>query len=104
MTKFKRVIGHKDVKNADYDNSNEIGIKDPYLNMELGIRHDNKEGMHHARVKRMVVDKEGRPVGSIHNNPLLDHCHYGVESLDGRTEILTANIIAENLLLHVDDD
>ena len=57
MTKFKRVIDHEDVKDADDDNSNEIGIEKPYLNMELRIRHDDKEGMHHARVKRRAVDQ-----------------------------------------------
>ena len=56
VTEFKRVINHEDVKDADDDNSNEIGIEDPYLNMELGIQHDNEEGMHHARVKRRTVD------------------------------------------------
>ena len=33
VTKFKQVIDHKDVKYADDDNSNKIGIKDPYFNM-----------------------------------------------------------------------
>ena len=42
VTKFKQVINHEDVKYPDEDNSNMIGIKDPYLNMELGIRHNDK--------------------------------------------------------------
>ena len=33
VTEFKRAIDNEDVKDADDDNSNEIGIKDPYLNM-----------------------------------------------------------------------
>ena len=57
VTEFKRVIDHEDVKDdVDY-NRNEIGIEDPYLNMELGIRHDDEEGMHHARVKPRAVDQ-----------------------------------------------
>ena len=57
MTGFKQEINHKDAKDADDDNSNEIKIEDPYLNMELGILHDDKEGMHHAKVKRRAVDQ-----------------------------------------------
>ena len=72
--------------------------------MELGIQHDNEEVMHHARVKQRAVDQEKRLVGRPHNNPLLDHPQYEVEFLDGRTEIMTAKIIAENLLAQVDDD
>ena len=98
------MIDHKDVKDDDDDNSNKIGIKYTYLNMESGIRHENKEGMHHARVKRRAVYQEGRPVGIPHNHLLLDHCQYKVEFLDGSTGIITANIIAENLLAQVDDD
>ena len=60
--------------------------------------------MHHARVKQRDVDKEGRSVGSSHNNLLLGHRQYEVKFLDGRTEIMTANIIAENLLSQVDGD
>ena len=60
--------------------------------------------MHHARVKQRDVEQEGRPVGRPHNNPLLDHRKYEVEFLYGKTEIMTANIIAENLLAQVDDD
>ena len=56
VPEFKRAIDNKYVKDADDDNSNEIGIEDPYLNMELGIQHDNEEGMHHARFKRRTVD------------------------------------------------
>ena len=29
VTKFKRVIDHKDIKDSDDDNKNKIGIKDP---------------------------------------------------------------------------
>ena len=98
VTEFKRLIDHEDIKDADDDNINEIGIEDPYLNMKLGIRDDEKEGMHHARFKERAAYQEGRPVGRPHNNLLLDHHQYEVEFLDEGTKILTANIIADNLL------
>ena len=70
--------------------------------MELGIIRDD-EGIHHARVKRRAVDQDGQPIGRPSNNPLLEIRRYEVEYLDGTTEVLTANIIAENLLAQVDD-
>ena len=70
--------------------------------MELGIRRDD-EGLHHARVKRKAVDQDGRPIERPSNNPFLDSWRYKVEYLDGTKEVLTANIIAENLLAQVDD-
>ena len=84
------------------DHPSEYGIEDAYLGMELGIRRD-EEGLHHARVKRRAVDDDNRPIGRPSNNPLLDSRQYEVEYIDGTTDVLTANIIAENLLAQVDD-
>ena len=50
------------------------------------------------------MDADERPMGIPNNNPLLEHRQYEIEYLDGRTEILTANIVAENLLAQVDDE
>ena len=47
------------------------------------------------------MDVEGKPKGVPNNNPLLDQQQYVVEFMDGRIEVLTANIIAENLLSQV---
>ena len=43
-------------------------------------------------------------MGIASNNPLLCHRQYEVWYIDGRTEVLRANIVAENLLSQVDDD
>jgi hypothetical protein len=59
--------------------------------------------LHHAQVKRRTVNVEGRPVGRPSTNPLLDSRQYEVEFMDGETEILIANIIAENSLAQVDE-
>ena len=40
------------MKDADDYSGKLIGIEYPYLNMELGIRHNNEEGIHHAIVNR----------------------------------------------------
>ena len=104
LEEFNRVIKDPDVVegNDDQQQPSEFGVEDPYLNMELGIRRD-EEGLHHARVKRRAVDDDNRPIGRPSNNPLLDSRQYEVEYTNGTTEILAANIIAENLLAQVDD-
>ena len=104
IKEFKRVIDNKDIKDVEdvRPDINEIGEEDPYLNMELGLNRSD-ERLQRARVKRRAVDEEGRPVGTANSNPLMDSRQYEVEFVDGGTEILTANIIAENLLAQVDE-
>ena len=104
MNKFRRVIIHEKMKDADDYFGKGIGIEDPYLNMELGIRHNDEEGIHHASVKRRELDDDGKPMGTPSKNLLLYHRQYKVEFINMRIEILTANIIAENLLAQVDDN
>jgi hypothetical protein len=72
--------------------------------MELGLPRGQDDELAYTRVKRRAVDVEGKPVGRPSINPLLDSCQYEVEFMDGDTEILTANIIAENLLAQVDEE
>ena len=98
VSEYKRVIDSKLIPEAD----DEIGEPDPYLDMELAIQR-GKEGPVKARVKKRAMDDEGRPIGKSNNNPLLDYRQYEVVYEDGHSEILTANVIAENLLSQVDD-
>ena len=104
LNEYRRIIDNETLKHADNYKDVEIGRDDPYLNMELGIRLTDKESLQHARVTQRAVDNEGRPLGVTSNNPLLDHGQYKVEFLDGRNKVLTANIIAENLLAQVDNE
>ena len=100
---FHRIINDPTVVDAD-DEDVENWKKDPYLNMELGLPRGDDAGMLHATVKKRAVDVDGKPVGVAHSNPLLDTRKYEVEYIDGMTEILSANIIAENLLAQVDEE
>ena len=43
-------------------------------------------------------------MGVANNNPILDTRQYEVEFLDGQVEILTANIIAENIIAQADNE
>ena len=83
---------------------NDLGDSDPYVNMELAIMRDGGEEVQHAMVKRRAVDNDGKPIGVSNNRPFLDSRLYEVEFLDGTTEVIAANIIAENLLSQVDEE
>ena len=50
------------------------------------------------------MNTDGEPIGKAHKNPLLDSRQFEVEYIDGTIEILSANIIAENILSQVDDE
>ena len=55
-------------------------------------------------MKRRAIDDKGRPKGVPSNNPILDTRQYKAEFLDSTIEVLTANVIAENLLAQVDEN
>jgi hypothetical protein len=86
IQEFNRVIDGSEVPHQDdIKDDGEVGIQDPYLNMEVGLPHGDEEDLRLARVKRRAVDVDGRPVGRPSDNPLLDSRQYEVEFLDGET-------------------
>lgn len=103
---FRRVIDNAAIK--DIDSSAEPEEKsdafDPYRNMEIGLPRGPDGELQHAVVKRRAVDDHGVPIGNANTNPLLDTRAYEVVHLGGEIEILTANVIAENLLSQVDEE
>ena len=109
VAEFNRVIDDESIPDAD---NNVAGITedstpdafDGYLNMEIGLPRGEDDKLQHAIVKRRKLNVDGDPVGTRHNNPLLDTREYEVEFIDGTTEVMSANIIAENLLSQVDQD
>ena len=54
-------------------------------------------------VKRRKLDDKYKDVGNMNNNPLLDTRSLEVEFAYGTTEVLTANIIARNILAQSDE-
>ena len=71
--------------------------------MYLGLNRGEDEVLQFSRVKRRAVDEDGKPFGIPRNNPIVDSRKYEIEYADGNTAVLTANIIAENLMAQVDD-
>ena len=74
-----------------------------YVNMEPGLPQKYDDWLMYKIVKVRKLDDEGKAVGNMKNNQLLDTRAYGVEFADGTTEVLTANIIYENLLAQVNE-
>ena len=68
---------------------------DTYMNMELALPRASGEAEFGRVVKRMR-DKDGLPIGTANDNPLVDSRVYKVEFLDGHKSAV-ANIIVENL-------
>ena len=50
----------------------------------------------------IAVDVEGTQIEKSQTNPILDSRLYKVEFIDGNTETLSANVIAENILEQMD--
>ena len=106
---FNRIIKDNSILEADelnkYEETHHTSEAfDGYISMEIGLPRGSDDSLHHAKVKRRAVDVDGIPVGVYHNNPLLDTRKYEIEFVDGTTEIVTANVIAENILAQVDEE
>ena len=51
-----------------------------------------------------MKNNEGLPVGTTHENPILDTRNYIVEFLDGREEALQGNLITEYLFSDINKE
>lgn len=96
---YKTIVNDETIDDTDSGAS-----ADNYINMRVDLSRNGKECIERATVKRRALDVDGRPIGSKHNNPLLDSRVFEVEYDDGTIEALSANVIAENILAQVDDE
>ena len=71
--------------------------------MKVPLPHPKGE-MQQATVKRRKKNDDGTLRGTSNDNPLLDTREYEVEFEDGSYSEYSANVLAENLYNHVDDD
>ena len=99
---FNRIVSDDDVPEADIQPTAEV-FNDTYLNMELALPRDGGE-VEFGRVVKRLRDKNGIPIGTANDNPILDTRIYEVEFPDGYRTSLAANAIAENLFAQVDDN
>ena len=91
---FNRLFDNPDVPEAD--DTFDPDSYDHYVNMEFTVDNGD-EHRKFARVTKRLKDKNGIPIGTANDNPLLDSRLYEVEYVDGRKQAMAANIIAENI-------
>jgi hypothetical protein len=79
-------------------------VGDQYIGMELALPRGDADGPQFARVTKRLKDKDGLPIGTADDNPLLDTRMYEVMYHDGHVESMAANVINENMIAQVDDE
>ena len=102
VEEFGRTINDRTLKEADQDFTPDT-YDDTYLNMELALLRDGAE-VQFGHVVDRLRDKDGLPIGTAHDNPILDTRMYKDEFQDGHRASLAANTIAENLFAQIDDE
>ena len=98
---FDRVFNNVNIPEAD-SFTPEV-FNDTYINMELTLPRDG-ESPNFAKVTKRLRDANGIPIGTAHDNPILDSRIYEVEYVDGHTAALSANAIATNMFAQVDEE
>ena len=105
MEEFGKVINNEGVPKADNQyGAQSANERDAYINMEIGLPHGGDNELIYAKVKGRALDSEEDPIGKESINPITNTRLYEVEFVDGTTETVPANVIAENLLLQVDQE
>ena len=95
------IVSNDDFKEADNEFTPEV-FDDTYLNMELALPSGDGTQPAFARVTKRLRDANGLPIGTAHDNPILDSRMYEVEYQDGHKSAMAANAIAQNLFAQVD--
>jgi hypothetical protein len=105
VEEFQHVISDQSVPEQD-DNFTPDVFDDTYLHMEIALPRGggDQEDTQFAKVVKRLRDKEGRPIGTANENPMLDTREYEVEFLDGHRESLSANTIAQHLFSQIDEE
>jgi hypothetical protein len=98
---FSNIVSNDDIKEADNKFTPEV-FDDTYLNMELALPSGDGAEPAIARVTKRLRDANGLPIGTAHDNPILDSRMYEVEYQDGHKLAMAANAIAQNLFAQVD--
>ena len=102
VQEYGRTINDPKIKEADQDFTPDA-FDDTYLDMELALPREGGE-VQFARVVKRMRDKDGLPIGTANDNPIMDSRHYEVEFQDGYKTSMAANAIAENLFAQIDDE
>jgi hypothetical protein len=105
VDEFQNVVSDNEIPEMDTTFTPDV-FDDTYLHMEIALPRGggDQEDVQFARVTKQLRDKDGRPIGTANDNPLLDTRQYEVEFLDGHQESLSANLIAQHMFSQVDEE
>ena len=81
---------------------NQLPAYDKLIHAEVQMHLD--EQLCTGKVTRRAIGPNGRTSGTYDENPYLNTMIYEVEFMDGQVREYGANLIAENMLTHVDSD
>jgi len=101
VEKYNKLISDESIKQVEEVTSDSY---DPYLRMEISLPRGGDTTPIAAHVKRRATTTNDQPIGTAHANPLIDTRQYEVEFVDGYSEALSVNILAENLIAQVDQE
>lgn len=102
VQEFGRTINDATIKEADQEFTSD-SFYYTYLHTELALPREGGE-VQFGRVVKRLSDRDGLPIGTAHDNPILNSRMYEVEFQDGYKTSLAANIMAENLFAQIDDE
>ena len=97
---FNKIFSDDNIKEADATFTPEV-FYDTHLNMELALPRDGGETTF-AHVTKRLKDANGFPIGTSHENPILDTRVYEVKYADGHKSSMADHAIAMNLFAQVD--
>ena len=102
---FDSAVSDERIAEADGDFTPDI-FDDTYLNKEIAIPRGAgySEDVQYGKVTKRLRDAEGRPIGVASDNPMMDTREYEVEFLDGHSEAISANLIAQHLYSQIDEE
>ena len=96
------LMPNADVLDAAGKPINQQSVVDRFIHAEVLL--PQGESLQMAKVLRRSLDEDGNLVGNFNQNPLLNSMVYDVEFPDGAIRKYAANVIAENVMSHVDPD
>jgi len=76
---FSNIVSNDDIKEADDEFTPEV-FDDTYLNMEIALPSGDGAELAFARVTKRLRDTNGLPIGTAHDNPILDSQMYGTST------------------------
>jgi hypothetical protein len=102
---FDSAVSDQNIPDADREVTPDV-FHDTYLNNEIALPRGAGDGedVHYGRVMKRLRDAEGRPIGMANENPMLDTREYKVEFMDGQSEAIAANLIAQHLYSQIDEE